>query len=181
MLTIIVPASESFDPITETFFQTKEQKLELEHSLLSIAKWESKWEKPFLDKNTQKTVEESRDYIRCMTITQNVKPEVYSALTNENYQQISDYLEAPMTATWFTDTQNKPPSREIITAEVIYYYMAALQIPFTCEKWHFNRLMTLIRVCSEKNKPPKKMSQRAIMSQNQAINAARKAKTHSKG
>ena len=181
MLTIIVPGSESFDPVTETFFQTKEQKLELEHSLLSIAKWESKWQKPFLDKNTQKTVEESRDYIRCMTITQNVKPEVYLALTNENYQQISDYLEAPMTATWFTDTQNKPPSREIITAEVIYYYMAALQIPFTCEKWHFNRLMTLIRVCSEKNKPPKKMSQRAIMSQNQAINAARKAKTHSKG
>ena len=181
MLTIIVPGSESFDPVTETFFQTKEQKLELEHSLLSIAKWESKWQKPFLDKNTQKTVEESRDYIRCMTITQNVKPEVYLALTNENYQQISDYLEAPMTATWFTDTQNKPPSREIITAEVIYYYMVALQIPFTCEKWHFNRLMTLIRVCSEKNKPPKKMSQRAIMSQNQAINAARKAKTHSKG
>ena len=180
MLTIIVPARESFDPITETFFETKEQKLELEHSLLSIAKWESKWGKAFLDKNTQKTVEESRDYIRCMTITQNVKPETYYALTDDNYREIAEYMEAPMTATWI-NTSNQSPSREIVTAEVLYYYMVALQIPFTCEKWHFNRLITLIRVCSEKNKPPKKMGRKAIMTQNQALNAARRAMTGSKG
>lgn len=180
MLTITVPATESFDPVTETFFQTKEQKLTLEHSLLSIAKWESKWGKPFLDRFEQKTVEESRDYIRCMTITQNVDPTIYYALTRENYDEISKYMEAPMTATWFSN-DNKPPSREIITAEVIYYYMVALQIPFTCEKWHFNRLMTLIRVCSEKNKPPKKMGKRSIMSRNQALNAARRAQLGTKG
>lgn len=173
MLTIIVPASESFDPITETFFYTKEQKLVLEHSLFSIAKWESKWNKAFLNKKDEKTVEESRDYIKCMTITQNVDPSVYYALTDQNYQEITDYMQAPMTATWFAP-DNRPPSREIITSEVIYYYMTALQIPFECDKWHFNRLMTLIRVCSEKNKPPKKMGMKTIMSKNQALNQLRR-------
>lgn len=180
MLTITVPATESYDPISETFFTTKEQKLTLEHSLLSISKWESKWEKPFLARNERKTAEESRDYIRCMTITQNVDPAVYYALTDENYQEILAYMEKPMTATWFAP-DNKPPGREIITAEVIYYYMVALQIPFSCEKWHFNKLMTLIKVCNEKNKPPKKMGKKAIMSRNQALNAARRQKLHSMG
>ena len=180
MLTITVPATESFDPISETFFNTKEQKLVLEHSLLSISKWEAKWEKPFFAKNERKTMEESRDYIRCMTITQNVDPMVYYALTEENYNDILHYMERPMTATWFSQ-DNRPPGREVITAEVIYYYMVALQIPFSCEKWHFNKLMTLIRVCNEKNKPPKKMGKRAIMSKNQALNAARRQKLHSMG
>lgn len=180
MLTIKVPASESFDPVTETFFSTKEQVLVLEHSLISISKWESKWGKAFLNNRDQKTQEESRDYIKCMTITQNVDPMVYYALTDENYQEILDYIQAPMTATWFSDN-HQPPSREIITAEVIYYYMVALQIPFECERWHLNRLMTLIRVCSEKNKPPKNMSKRSIMSKNQALNALRRKQLGTSG
>lgn len=182
MLTITVPETEIYDSSTETFLITKEQKLTLEHSLLSIAKWEAKWQKPFINRNPEdkKTLEESRDYIRCMTITQNVDPLVYFALTEKNYQDIVDYMENPMTATWFSDT-NQPPSREIITAELIYYYMVALQIPFSCEKWHFNRLMTLIRVCNEKNKPPKKMSKQAIMSKNQALNAMRRQKLNTMG
>lgn len=180
MLTITVPETESFDPVTETFFKTKEQKLVLEHSLLSIAKWEAKWEKPFFSRTDRKTMEESRDYIRCMTITQNVDPMVYYALTNENYNDILNYMERPMTATWFSK-DNRPPGRDVITAELIYYYMVALQIPFSCEKWHFNRLMTLIRVCNEKNKPPKKMNKATIMSRNQALNAARRQKLHSMG
>lgn len=180
MLTITVPATESFDPVTETFFTTKEQKLTLEHSLISLSKWEAKWGKPFLDRREQKTIEESRDYIRCMTITQNVDPAVYYALTPENYDEIVNYMQAPMTATWFPES-NKPPSREIVTSEVIYYYMVALQIPFECERWHLNRLMTLIRVCNEKNKPPKKMSRSKIMSQNQALNALRRQKAGSNG
>lgn len=182
MLTITVPQTEIYDSSTESFYITKEQKLTLEHSLLSIAKWEAKWQKPFLsrDSNDKKTAEESRDYIRCMTITQNVDPMVYYALTEQNYQEIIDYMDNPMTATWFKN-DSSPPSREIVTAEVIYYYMVALQIPFSCEKWHFNRLMTLIRVCNEKNKPPKKMSKRAIMSKNQALNAARRQKLNTMG
>ena len=184
MLTITVPAMESFDPISEKFFESKEQKLTLEHSLLSISKWESKWHKPFFSRNDRdrKTVEESRDYIRCMTITQNVDPLVYLALTEQNYKDILDYMEEPMTATWFNDRDpKKPRPREVITAEVIYYYMTALQIPFSCEKWHFNRLMTLIRVCNEKSKPPEKMSKKAIMSRNQALNIARRKQFNTKG
>ena len=182
MLTITVPATESFDPISETFFTTKEQKLQLEHSLLSISKWESKWNKPFLSKleSDKKTIEESRDYVRCMTITQNVDPAVFYALTDENYREIADYMNAPMTATVFSKS-DRPPSCNIITAEVIYYYMVALQIPFTCEKWHFNKLMTLIQVCNEKNKPSKKMSKKQIMSQNRALNAARRSRMNSLG
>lgn len=180
MLTITVPATESFDPVTETFFTTKEQKLVLEHSLLSISKWEAKWGKPFFAKDEKKTIEESRDYIRCMTITQNVDPTIYYALSEENYNDILAYMENPMTATWFRSS-DKPPGREVITAEVIYYYMVALQIPFSCEKWHFNKLMTLIRVVNEKNKPPKKMSKQAIMSKNKALNAARRQRLHSTG
>ena len=180
MLKITVPATESYDPITNSFFTTKDQTLTLEHSLLSISKWESKWEKPFLDKSTPKTIEESRDYVRCMTITQNVNPDVYYALTEENYKEIIAYMEKPMTATWFKE-DNKPPSRKIITAEIVYYYMVALQIPFSCEKWHFNKLMTLIRVCNEENKPGKKMSRNKVMSDNRALNAARRAKLKSKG
>lgn len=180
MLTIIVPESESFDPVTETFFSTKEQKLVLEHSLYSIAKWESKWNKAFLDKREEKTIEESRDYIKCMTITQNVDPAVYYALTDKNYQEITEYMQAPMTATWFSN-DNRPPSREIITSEVIYYYMTALQIPFECDKWHLNRLMTLIHVCSEKNKPPKKMGTKTIMTKNQALNQLRRQRLGSTG
>lgn len=181
MLTITIPATESFDPVTETFYSTKEQILVLEHSLISISKWESKWGKPFLNSKERKSVEESRDYIRCMTITQNVDPAVYYALTEANYKEIMDYIEKPMTATWFTNDNKKAPSREIVTAEVIYYYMVALQIPFECERWHFNKLMTLIRVCNEKNKPPKKMGTKAIMSRNQALNALRRQQLGSTG
>lgn len=180
MLTITVPATESYDPLTETFYNTKEQKLVLEHSLLSISKWESKWKKPFFSKVERKTLEESRDYVRCMTITQNVDPLVYYALTDENYASILAYMEDPMTATTIKK-DDKKSSREIITAEVVYYYMSALQIPFSCEKWHFNKLMTLISVASEKNKPQKNMSNKAIMKQNHALNALRRKKLHSMG
>ena len=182
MLTIIVPETESFDPVTERFIYTKEQKLTLEHSLLSIAKWEAKWKKVFFsrDEKDKKTREESRDYIKCMTITQNVDPNVYLALTEQNYKDILEYMQDPMTATWFK-SNNKPPSREVITAEVVYYYMVALQIPFSCEKWHFNRLMTLVRVCNEKNKPPKMMKTSAIMSRNHALNLARRKQWNTTG
>ena len=181
-LTITVPAIETYDPETDMFLETKEQKLTLEHSLLSIAKWEAKWGKAFLSKAKadEKTVEESRDYVRCMTITQNVDPSVYYVLTDQNYNDILEYMQAPMTATWFNNS-NQAPSREVLTNEVIYYYMAALNIPFECDRWHINRLLTLIRVGSEKNKPPKKMKQGTIMSQNQALNALRRKQLGTKG
>ena len=180
MLTITIPATEEYDDAREEFIETREQTLTLEHSLVSISKWESKWHKPFLGKE-EKTKEETLDYIRCMTITKNVDPNVYYALTPDIIKQINDYIENPMTATWFSDRHKGPKNREVITSELIYYWMTALQIPFECDKWHFNRLMTLIQVASIKSQPPKKMGKKEAMNQQRMLNAARRAKTGSRG
>ncbi len=163
MLQITVPAVDLWDETKEEFITTKEQVLQLEHSLVSVSKWEAKWCKTFLSKK-EKTYEETIDYIKCMTITQNVNPIVYKCLTNENIEQINKYISAPMTATWFSDDNAGTPNREQVTSELIYYWMIALNIPFECQKWHLNRLLTLIRVCNIKNKPPKKMNRSEIMS-----------------
>ena len=179
MLRIIIPASEHFDPETNEFHYTKEQTLTMEHSLVSLAKWEQKWKKPFLTKEP-KTEEETEDYLRCMTITQNVDPLVYKSIDAETMKKITEYIEDPHTATWFSNNE-KSSSREILTAELIYYGMFANQIDKECEKWHLNTLLTLIRVFSEKNKPEKKMSKSAILNRNRALNAARKQRLHTHG
>jgi hypothetical protein len=180
MLQITIPAVELWDERKQEFVITKEQTLQLEHSLVSISKWESKWCKPFLSKQ-EKTNEETLDYIKCMTITQNVDPEVYNYLTIGNINEINEYIEAPMTATYFSDEKTNKTSREQVTAELIYYWMIALNIPFECQNWHLNRLLTLIKVCSIKNQPPKKRSRKEIMSRNAALNAARRKQLNTKG
>ena len=180
MLTITIPASEMWDEKNEKFIDIKECRLQLEHSLVSLSKWESKWCKPFLFTN-DKTAEEIMDYVRCMTLTTNVSPEVYYGLTSENIKAINAYIEAPMTATHFGSEQNGSGKREIVTSELIYYWMIALNIPFECQKWHLNRLLTLIRICNIKNQPAKKMSRKEIMSRNAALNAARRKQLGTKG
>lgn len=181
MLQITVPGTELYDEVTNEFITIKEQTLTLEHSLVSLSKWESKWCKPFLSKDGL-TTEQTIDYIRCMTITQNVPPITYSLVTNENIKAVEEYINAPMTATWFSDEKKGGrASGEVVTAELIYYWMIALQIPMKCEKWHLNRLLTLVRVCNIKNQPPKKMGKRATMSRNSAINAARRKQLNSNG
>ena len=180
MLQITIPAVELWDERKQEFVTTKEQTLSLEHSLVSISKWESKWCKPFLTKQ-EKTFEETLDYIKCMTLTQNVDPEVYNYLTNENIKEINEYIGAPMTATYFSDEKTSKTSREQVTAELIYYWMIAFNIPFECQKWHLNRLLTLIKVCNIKNQPPKKRSKKDIMSRNAALNAARRKQLNTKG
>lgn len=180
MLHITIPAIEQWDEINEQFINTKEQKLSLEHSLVSLSKWEAKWCKPFFSKQ-EKTQEQIIDYVRCMTITQNVNPEIYKYLSRDNLKQINDYIDAPMTATWFSEDKNKTGTNKQITSEIIYYWMIAFNIPFECQKWHLNKLMTLIRVCDIKNQPPKKRSQKEIMSRNAALNAARRKRLNSKG
>lgn len=179
MLTIKIPDREWFNDATQEFITVKGTTLQLEHSLVSLSKWEAKWNTPFLSKDI-KTLEQTLDYIRCMTITQNVNPIVYEQLSDENIEQINNYINASMTATTFSNLNSKP-SREIITSELIYYWMIALNIPMECQKWHLNRLLTLIRVCNAKNAPPKKMSARDIMSRNSALNAARRKKYNTKG
>ena len=180
MLRITIPAVEQWDEIKQEFVSTKEQTLSLEHSLVSLSKWESKWCKAFLTKQ-EKTFEETLDYIKFMTLTQNVDPEVYNYLTNGNISEINEYIEAPMTATYFSDEKTSKTSREQVTAELIYYWMIALNIPFECQKWHLNRLLTLIKVCNIKNTPPKKRSKKEIMSRNAALNAARRKQLNTKG
>lgn len=179
MLKITIPAIEQYDEANEEFVTSKEQVLLVEHSLVSLSKWESKWCKPFLTKE-EKTLEESIDYIKCMTITQNVNNDVYTFVTNQNVTQVREYLEAEMTATTLT-YEKKTINRDIITAEIIYYWMIALNIPFECQKWHLNRLLTLINVCNIKNSPPKKMGRKELVRRNAALNAARKQKLHSEG
>jgi len=172
MLKITIPAIEQWDESKNEFFYSKEHTLQLEHSLVSLSKWESQWSKPFLSKE-DKTVDETIDYIRCMTITQNVDDSIYKLLTNENILTIHKYIEADMTATKFRKSLNGP-NREIITAEVIYYWMISMNITFECHKWHLNRLLTIINVCNIKNAPPKKMNQQELISRNAELNAARK-------
>ena len=181
-ITIPAPKTEDWDAVKEEFVYRsvgKEQTLCLEHSLVSLSKWESKWCKPFL--SSDKTDEEFLDYIKCMTLNPKVPDEVYYQLTNDNIQAIVDYINAPMTATTFSEDKTKKPNREIVTAELIYYWMIELKIPVKFEKWHIKRLLTLIRVCEIKNQPPKKQSKRDIMSRNAALNAARRKKLNSKG
>ena len=180
MLQITIPAIEQWDEENSAFIKTKEQTLQLEHSLVSLSKWESKWNKPFLTKN-EKSIEETIDYIRCMTITQNVDPSSYQNLTNRNIIEINRYIEAPMTATTFFDDKTAKSAKEQITAELIYYWMIALNIPFDCQKWHLNKLLTLIKVCNVKNQPPKKMNRKEIMNRNAALNAARRKQLNTKG
>lgn len=180
MLKITIPEGELFNEETQEFLTCKEQTIQLEHSLVSLSKWESKWHKPFLGKE-EKTFEETIDYVRCMTITQNVDPNVYKFLSNDNIKEINDYIGDPMTATTFNEIKGGSKSREIITSEVLYYDMIALNIPFECQKWHLNRLMTLIKVCDIKSQPPKKMSRRELINRNAALNAARRKQLNSKG
>ena len=180
MLRITVPAVELWDEARQEFIQTKEQTLQLEHSLVSLSKWESRWCKPFLSKD-EKTTEQVLDYIRCMTITQNVNPDVYYRLSNDNIQQINAYIDAPMTATTFREDKTGKRGREIITSEIIYYWMIAYNIPPEYQKWHLNRLLKLIRVCDIKNQPPKKRSKRDIMATNAALNAARRKQLGTRG
>ena len=180
MLTVSIDGGELWDERTERFIYTDPKVIKLEHSLISLSKWESKWEKPFLTKE-EKTDQEILDYIRCMTITQNVDPITYLCLSRQNINDIIQYMKAPMTATTISRHNNKRPNREEITSELIYYWMVAFRIPFECEKWHLNRLFTLIRVCEIKSQRPKKRSRNEILSDYAAINAARRKQYNTKG
>lgn len=191
MLEIIVPAGEIYDENTEEFSKLeKPQVLQLEHSLISISKWEEKWCTPFFsgDNSFEKSSEQLLDYIKCMTINRNVDQSTYKNLTAQNVKEIQEYIESKHTATWFSSDEKKQFIRhggrkqDVITSEIFYYWMIALQIPFECEKWHINRLVTLIRVCQEKNDASnKKMSKADILKRNRELNAARRAKLHTKG
>ena len=182
-LSITIPAGEVWDELTGEFTEIKKPvKLQLEHSLISVSKWESKYHKPFIgnSRTPPKTNAELVNYIKCMTITPNVDEDVYKLLTPEIIKKVSDYINNPMTATTITKTNNKV-DLSIITSEIIYYWMTQFNIPFECEKWHLNRLIMLIQVCGEKSQPPKKMPKGKAISNRKALNAARRKQYNTHG
>lgn len=179
MLEITIPEQELFNERTSEFITTKPVELRLEHSLVSLSKWEEKYHKPFLT-TKEMTREETIDYIRMMTVTQNVNPNVYKNLPNETSQEILKYIEDSHTATTIRETKGSK-SKEVITSEIIYYWMIAFEIPFECQRWHLNRLLTLIRVCNIKQQKQKPMKRSEILASNKALNAQRRAAMKTKG
>ena len=175
MKTITIPAAELFDENTNEYIYTRETTIKIEHSLVSVSKWEAKWEVPFL--NAKMSREQSIDYIRCMTITQNVDPNIYKTIPNSLLKEVNEYIDSKQTATWFNDKNNRAHKQRTVTSELIYYWMIACGIPFECEKWHLNRLVTLIRVCQEEAKPSKQMT----LEERKALNNARRQKYRTKG
>jgi hypothetical protein len=180
MLTITVGATDVYDEGVDKFSTQGGIELQLEHSLISLSKWESEFEKPFLGK-TEKTPEEVLAYVRCMIVSENPPEDILQRLSKENLETINEYIDRKMTATWFSDQPGAPRSREVITSELVYYWMTVFQIPFECETWHLNRLFTLIRICNVKQAKPKKMSRTEIAARNRELNARRKAQLGTTG
>lgn len=183
MLQLVIPEQELWDERKQQFVYIKKHTLQLEHSLVSLSKWESKWHKPFLS-DEKHSIEEIKDYVRCMTITQNVDPSIYNFLSKENYDTVNEYLNDSMTATWFSNDKTGSKTgrpKEVVTSEVIYYWMVSYNIPFECQKWHLSRLLTLIRVCNEKNKSDEKIPTQEAMKRHAELNAKRRAMWHTKG
>lgn len=177
MLTIVLPEEEFYDPATNEFVMMEERVLRMEHSLLSVSKWEAETKKAFM--GTEKTPEETLAYIRCMCLDP-ADDRTLARLTNEDLRRINDYLEDPMTATTF-GAEKSPPRRKKTTAEEIYCLMAQLGVPFECENWHFNRLTALLKVCSIRSGPQTKVKRGDLLKRQAALNAARRKKSGSRG
>lgn len=180
MLVLKVTIEEVYDEDAERFVD-KTYDIEMEHSLSSLSKWESFFEKPFLGSEDKETSEIFWYITEAMTITPDVPPEVFAKLTTENLAQINEYINSKQTASWFREQPDQPKSREVITAEIIYHWMISYNIWLECEHWHINKLLALIKVCNHKSAPPKKMSQAEAVAERQRLNAARKAKYKTKG
>jgi hypothetical protein len=179
VLQLKITIREGFDETAQQFVASETIVLPLEHSLVSLSKWESKWELPFLGSD-DKTDEQVLDYVRMMFSGDVFPEQVIPLLKAADFDKINDYINAKMTATWFNERQ-QPPSREIVTAELIYYWMISLGVPFECQYWHLNRLLTLIKVCSIKSKPPEKVDRATAMRQRAELNAQRRAAMNSRG
>lgn len=181
MLTIVIPGTELYDEVNEEFASSDDVELDLEHSLFSMSKWESAFEKPFLA-DEEKTNKEIFAYIKAMTITSKVSDEVYYRLTKENVASINEYINSKQTATWFSEKNHPSKSREVITTELIYYWMISFNIPMECQHWHLNRLLTLIKIFSIKNADPKKkLSRGELAARNRELNAQRRAQLGTRG
>lgn len=179
MLIINVALAEDFNEETNEFQISKSYKLRLEHSLVSLSKWESFYEKPFLS-NTNKTSEETLFYVECMSLDEETPPEAFENLSESDVSKINNYIASKNTATSFSEEKSSA-SKEVVTSEIIYYWLIAFNIPFEVQHWHLNRLLTLIQVCNRKNAPQKKMSRSEILKRQRELNEARRAKYGTSG
>lgn len=178
---LIIESEEMFNERTREFIPAGENiVVELEHSLVSLSKWESEYQKPFLSKG-EKTVDELLGYLNAMVLTPNVGPEIFKKCTQRNIDEIQWYIDSPQTATTFGSMPESRGPGEVITSELIYYWMVAFTIPWEAQYWHLNRLFALIRICNIKNGKPKKMSRREMAERNARLNAERKAKLGTSG
>ena len=180
MLPIHIQGGRALNSETNEIINVPPMKLKLEHSLISISKWESKWKKPFLD-DTPKTRAELEDYILCMSLSDNIDPNIVKFISKEDMTKIDQYIGDSKTATWFREKEQESGSSKKITSELIYYWMIAYNIPFKCEQWHLSRLLTLVRVCEAESKGPRKMSMEETIARNKALNTKRRAEMKSKG
>lgn len=184
MLKLTIPSEQDWDSEKEEFVYSDEIVLELEHSLVSLSKWEAFWEKPFMAPE-EKTTEEALGYIEMMCLTPDVPPEVFQKLSTEHIAKVNEYINAKQSATWFTEPpgENKRVSRgPIITSELIYYWIfSAENIDVSVETWHLNRLFTLLKVFNEKNAQPKKVKKADAAAQRRMLNEQRKAKHNTSG
>lgn len=181
MLSITIKGAESFDETTNKFSKLEEDiTVELEHSLLSLSKWESKYQKPFLSE-TKKTKEEIFGYLQAMVVTPGVDPGVLFRCSQEGIDEIQAYIDSPQSATTFGQMPERRGQGEVITSELIYYWMGSLSIPFECEKWHLNRLFSLIRIYNIKNTPVKKIPKHELAIRNRKLNEERRAALGTKG
>lgn len=180
MLTLTVGNTEHYDEVAEEFSYRGGVELQLEHSLVSLSKWESKWEKAFLGPS-EKTTEEMLGYVECMILTPDYPSDILERLNQEDLDKIGEYINLKSTATWFKENQPQAKSREVLTNELIYYWMFSAEIPIECEEWHLNRLFTLIKVFGLKNSKPKKMSRAEMLAQNRAENARRREEAGTRG
>jgi hypothetical protein len=180
MLKLIIQGDEFFDEETQTFSTVDDVFLELEHSLASLSKWEAEFQKPFLSPG-EKTPKEIFAYIYTMILTEGVDPDIIFRLSQENLDRINAYIESAQSATTFGLMPERSGRGEVVTSELIYYWMVAFNIPFECEKWHLNRLFALIRICNIKNSPQKKLSRNEIAMRNRALNEERRARLGTSG
>jgi hypothetical protein len=180
MLRLIIAGEESFNEEDQTFSTIDDVIIDLEHSLLSLSKWESIYQKPFLSPEP-KTAEEIFSYIQAMVITPNVDLDVLYRCTEEDVAKIQQYIDSKQSATTFGIMPERRTQEEIITSELIYYWMVAFNIPFECETWHLNRLFSLIRICNIKNSPPQKISKIELARRNRELNAQRRSQLGTTG
>lgn len=184
MLQLTIHIPERWNDQKQEFIPKEEKTVQLEHSLVSISKWESRWKKPFLSKNN-KSEEETLDYIRCMTVTNNINPDIYQYLSNSDIDAICAYIDEECTATTVNYFQKNKQTNQQVTSELIYYRMISLGIPFECQKWHLSRLLKLIDIFNAMSQKTQKNKSTAVtaemLQERAALNRRRRAELHSKG